>query len=152
MMTIQEAIKRIEAGEPIDSFGDSLCNLDVNDGRIVVAFKHFISPLIISSAKALDADVPVATYCIAVPKPSMRGMLGKKVVLDMSYGGRGVSVNAVVTNNECKLIDMIGGVDNLDTERTTLKDKQKVKTNADGKVEFWDINIISLNQLAAVIN
>lgn len=152
MMTIQEAIKRIEAGEPIDSFGDSLCNLEVNDGRIVVAFKHFISPLIISSAKALDADVPVATYCIAVPKPAMRGMLGKKVVLDMSYGGRGVSVNAVITNNECKLIDMIGGVDNLDTERTTLKDKQKVKTNADGKVEFWDINIISLNQLAAVIH
>lgn len=52
-----------------------------------------------------------------------------------------------------KLIDVLGGDDNFRVveNRPGLKDRSKLIVGEDGKVEFWECNLISLNQIGGVI-
>lgn len=156
MKTIREKVEAIKGGERVENVCDhfnSLCNIVVNEGKVLVAAKHIVSPLLVMSPKEMDNDVPVAIYCIAVGNPDLDYMLGQEIVLDLSYGGKGVSMNTKVSNNDCKLIDLLGGFDNLDFSATmpVLKDKGKLQINAGEKIEFWDCNLINLNQIGGIV-
>lgn len=152
MKTIQEKIIEIKDGTVISAL--SLCNIDVMQGRVIIANQHKMSPLLITNQKEVDRDVPVATYCIAVPTIDFVNMLGREVILDMSYGSKGVSINSKITNNAFKLVDVLGGLDNIDWKEghPVITDKNKVTLCEDGRVEFWDINLVSLNQIGGIVN
>lgn len=152
MKTIQERIIEIKDGTVTSAL--SLCNIDVMQGRVIIANQHKMSPLLITNQKEVDRDIPVATYCIAVPTTDYFNILGREVILDMSYGSKGVSINAKIKNNAFKLVDVLGGLDNLDWKdgQPVITDKNKVTLGEDGKIEFWDINLVSLNQIGGVVN
>ena len=120
----------------------SLCNIKVSEGRVIIANQYKMSPLEVTDVMKVDREVPKATYCIAIPDNIPPYMLGREVVLDMSY-----------KNLDKKLIDVLGGNDNFRVveNRPGLKDRSKLIVGEDGKVEFWECNLISLNQIGGVI-
>ena len=67
----------------------SLCNIKVSEGRVIIANQYKMSPLEVTDVMKVDREVPKATYCIAIPDNVPQDMLGREVVLDMSYGGKG---------------------------------------------------------------
>ena len=111
---------------------NSLCNIKVGEGRVIIANQYKMSPFEVTDIMKVDREVPKATYCIAIPDNVLPDMLGREVVLDMSYGGKGVPLS----HGE---------------NRPGLKDRSKLIVGEDGKVEFWECNLISLNQIGGVI-
>lgn len=71
----------------------SLCNIKVGEGRVIIANQYKMSPLEVTDVMKVDREVPKATYCIAIPDNVLSDMLGREVVLDMSYGGKGVPLS-----------------------------------------------------------
>ena len=72
---------------------NSLCNIKVGEGRVIIANQYKMSPLEVTDVMKVDREVPKATYCIAIPDNVLPDMLGREVVLDMSYGGKGVPLS-----------------------------------------------------------
>ena len=91
----------------------SLCNIKVSEGRVIIANQYKMSPLEVTDVMKVDREVPKATYCIAIPDNVLPDMLGREVVLDMSYGGKGVPLSHKIKNLDKKLIDVLGGGDNF---------------------------------------
>ena len=91
----------------------SLCNIKVSEGRVIIANQYKMSPLEVTDVMKVDREVPKATYCIAIPDNIPPYMLGREVVLDMSYGGKGVPLSHKIKNLDKKLIDVLGGDDNF---------------------------------------
>ena len=122
----------------------SLCYIKVGEGRVIIE---------VTDVMKVDREVPKATYCIAIPDNVLPDMLGREVVLDMSYGGKGVPLSHKIKNLDKKLIDVLGGDNNfkLIENRPGLKDRSKLVVGEDGIVEFWECNLISLNQIGGVI-
>lgn len=156
MESIQSKIKKLEEGVSIESLMDvknSLTNIQTCEGRIIIANRHVMSSLLVTSKKEVDMDVPIASYIIAVPDSKYLPYLGKEIIIDMSYGGKGVSINTKIKNNDFKFIDVLGGMDNLkfSAGEPVLTDRTKMKLVDGNKIEFWDINLISLNQLGGIV-
>ena len=84
----------------------SLCNIKVSEGRVIIANQYKMSPLEVTDVMKVDREVPKATYCIAIPDNVLPDMLGREVVLDMSYGGKGVPLSHKIKNLDKKLIDV----------------------------------------------
>ena len=89
----------------------SLCNIKVSEGRVIIANQYKMSPLEVTDIMKVDREVPKVTYCIAIPDNVLPDMLGREVVLDMSYGGKGVPLSHKIKNLDKKLIDVLGGDD-----------------------------------------
>ncbi|MBD5584410.1 MAG: hypothetical protein HDQ88_04960 [Clostridia bacterium] len=157
MRTIQEKIESLKGGEAIQNLIEahcSLCNIATNDGRVLIASRYEVSPLIVTSGKELDRAVPKAVYCIAVPADRYYNMLGQEVVLDLSYGGKGISMNTKIKNNDLRLIDALGGEENVtigDGGDANINDRLKLILNDNDKVEFWDVTLVSMNQIGGVV-
>lgn len=154
MESIQTKIAKVKAGET--ACGDvknSLCNIKVSSGRAIIALQYKMSPLEVTDIMKVDREVPKAVYCIAVPEDTDAYMLGREVILDMSYGAKGVALSSKITNLDKKLINVLGGEDNFKVieGRPALENRSKLVVGEDGKVEFWECNLVSLNQIGGVI-
>lgn len=82
----------------------SLCNIKVGEGRVIIANQYKMSPLEVTDVMKVDREVPKATYCIAIPDNVPPYMLGREVVLDMSYGGKGVPLSHKIKNLDKSLL------------------------------------------------
>lgn len=82
----------------------SLCNIKVGEGRVIIANQYKMSPLEVTDVMKVDREVPKATYCIAIPDNVLPDMLGREVVLDMSYGGKGVPLSHKIKNLDKSLL------------------------------------------------
>lgn len=82
----------------------SLCNIKVGEGRVIIANQYKMSPLEVTDVMKVDREVPKATYCIAIPDNALPDMLGREVVLDMSYGGKGVPLSHKIKNLDKSLL------------------------------------------------
>ena len=157
MRTIQEKIESLKGGEAIENVIEahcSLCNIATNDGRVLIASKYEVSPLIVTSGKELDRAVPKSVYCIAVPADRHYNMLGQEIVLDLTYGGKGISMNTKIKNNDSRLIDVLGGEENVtigESGDVNINDRLKINLNDNGKVEFWDVTLVSMNQIGGIV-
>ena len=94
MDSIQLKIAKIQAGayniNDICDVKHSLCNIQVSSGRAIVAMKYKLSPLEVTDVMKVDREVPKSIYVIALPVDSDIDSLGHEVILDMSYGAKGV--------------------------------------------------------------
>lgn len=157
MDSIQLKIARIIAGtHKLNELCDvkhSLCNIQVSSGRAIVAMKYKMSPLEVTDVVKVDREIPKAIYLIALPFDSSIDALGREVILDMSYGAKGVALSSKITNLENKLVDVLGGEGNIKVVdgRPVLDSRSKIIIGEDGKVEFWECNLINLNQIGGVI-
>ena len=148
MDSIQLKIARIIAGtHKLNELCDvkhSLCNIQVSSGRAIVAMKYKMSPLEVTDVMKVDREVPKAIYLIALPFDSS---------IDTSYGAKGVALSSKITNLENKLVDVLGGEGNIKVVdgRPVLNSRSKMIIGEDGKVEFWECNLINLNQIGGVI-
>lgn len=144
---------RLSAEKTVCNVPGSLCNIECAEGRVLIALKYSVSPLEVTNVMKLDDKAPVAVYCIAVGDLAITKWLGREVVLDLSYGGKGLEITSKVTNNDKKLIDIIGGADNLKfvDKQPVLNDRTLITKASDGNVEFWVINIISRNQIGGIL-
>lgn len=157
MDSIQLKIAKIQAGayniNDICDVKHSLCNIQVSSGRAIVAMKYKMSPLEVTDVMKVDREVPKSIYVIALPVDSDIDSLGYEVILDMSYGAKGVALSSKITNLENKLVDVLGGEGNIKVVdgRPVLDSRSKIIIGEDGKVEFWECNLINLNQIGGVI-
>lgn len=154
MESIQFKIAKIRNGEAVElAIDNSLCNIAVSDGRAIIAMQYKMSPLEVTDIMKVDREAPKAVYCIAIPNDANKYMLGREVILDMSYGAKGVALSSKIINLDKKLIDVLGGEDNFKVieGRPSLNNRSKLLVGEDGKVEFWECNLVSLNQIGGVI-
>lgn len=154
MESIQTKIAKIHTCQDVDlDVANSLCNIEVSEGRAIVAMQYKMSPLEVTDVVKVDRELPRAIYCVAVPKDYKANILGREVILDMSYGSKGVALSHKITNLDKKLIDVLGGEDNVKivNGRPSLDVRSKLIIGEDGKVEFWECNLINLNQIGGVI-
>lgn len=154
MESIQAKITKIHTCQDVDlDVANSLCNIEVSEGRAIVAMQYKMSPLEVTDVVKVDRELPRAIYCIAVPRDFKTNILGYEVILDMSYGSKGVALSHKITNLDKKLIDVLGGEDNVKivNGRPSLDVRSKLVIGEDGKVEFWECNLINLNQIGGVI-
>lgn len=154
MESIQTKIVKIHTCQDVDlDVANSLCNIEVSEGRAIVAMQYKMSPLEVTDVVKVDRELPRAIYCVAVPRDYKANVLGREVILDMSYGSKGVALSHKITNLDKKLIDVLGGEDNVKivNGRPSLDVRSKLVIGEDGKVEFWECNLINLNQIGGVI-
>lgn len=154
--TIQDKLEARKNNVSLDKLcvaANSFCNIAVADGRFLVAAKHVMSPLEVTSLTKVDSDIPKAVYCIAVGEDKNQALLGKEIIIDATYGSRGMDLTAKVKNNALRLVDVLGGSDNLKfvEKQPVCEDKTKMILNADGKCEFWTIHLFTFNQYAGCI-
>lgn len=154
MESIQIKIAKIHTCQDVDlDVANSLCNIEVSEGRAIVAMQYKMSPLEVTDVVKVDRELPKVIYCVAVPRDYKTNVLGREVILDMSYGSKGVALSHKITNLDKKLIDVLGGEDNVKivNGRPSLDVRSKLVIGEDGKVEFWECNLINLNQIGGVI-
>lgn len=154
--SLQERIEAYKQGTPADDLylaPHSLCNVSVAQGRFLVAAQHIMSPLEVTAMTKVDSDIPMQVYCIAVGDDANTKYIGKEVIIDHTYGSRGLDLTSKVKNNALRLIDVLGGKDNLKflDKQPVCEDKTKMVLNVDGKCEFWTIHLFTFNQFAGVI-
>ena len=95
----------------------SLYNIKVGEGRVIIANQYKMSPLEVTDVMKVDREVPKATYCIAIPDNVPPYMLGREVVLDMSYGGKGVPLSHKIKNLDKSLLMFLVGMITLELSK-----------------------------------
>lgn len=131
----------------------SLCNISVSSGRAIIALQYKMSPLEVTDIMKVDREAPKGIYCIAIPPGFDTDILGREIILDMSYGAKGVALSHKIINLDKKLIDVLGGEANFKIidGHPALNNRSKLIIGEDNKVEFWECNLINLNQIGGII-